>query len=270
MAIASFIPQVWSARLNQNLQKALVFGSLCNRNYEGEISQWGDTVHINMLNDITVKPYTPGTDLADPEQLSGEDTVLKIDHGAYYHFYLNDVDAAQTRSDVMDIAMRNAAHQLAVDAEEYILSVIREEAGIKPTLSIPSEAEGGLYSLLLEMKGVMDANNVPRFDRKLILAPELESALLMDNRFITGSSEAARQLADGAIARALGFDIYISTCLESEFVIMIPDAVTFANQITKVEAYRPEKGFFDGVKGLCLSGAKVTMPSAVCLCTITE
>ena len=51
---------------------------------------------------------------------------------------------------------------------------------------------------------------------------------------------------------------------------MIPDAVTFANQITKVEAYRPEKGFCDGMKGLCLSGAKVTIPSAVCYCTLSE
>lgn len=270
MAITSFIPQVWSARLQENLQKSLIFGALCNRNYEGEITQWGDSVHINMLNDITVKTYTPGDDLDDPEQLSGTDSVLRIEHGAYYNFYLNDVDAAQARSDVMDTAMRNAAHQLAADAEEYILNVIREEAGLKPMLTMPTEEEGGLYSLLLEMKQILDANNVPRYDRKLVLAPELEAALLMDNRFITGSSEADARLSEGAVARALGFDIYISTSLSNEFVIMIPDAVTFANQITKVEAYRPEKGFYDGVKGLCLSGAKVTMPSAVCYAMITD
>ena len=51
MAISTFIPQVWSARLQENLQKELVFGSLCNRNYEGDIAQWGDTVHINTLKD---------------------------------------------------------------------------------------------------------------------------------------------------------------------------------------------------------------------------
>ena len=270
MAITSFIPQVWSARLQQNLQKSLVFGKLCNRNYEGDITQWGDTVHINVLNDVTVKPYTPGAELADPEQLSGFDTVLSIDHGAYYHFYLNDVDAAQARADVMDTAMRNAAHQLAVDAENYILNTIREEAGLKPAMAMPTEEQGGLYALLLEVKQALDFNDVPRYERKLILAPELESVLLQDNRFITGSSEAANHLAEGAIARALGFDIYISNCLESEFVVMTPDAVTFANQITKVEAYRPEKGFCDCVKGLCLSGAKVTQPKAVCVCTILE
>ncbi|MBQ7305475.1 MAG: P22 coat protein - protein 5 domain protein, partial [Clostridia bacterium] len=86
MAITSFIPSVWSARLTENLHKSLVFGSLCNRNYEGDIAQFGDTVHINNLADITVKPYTPNTDIAEPEQLTGSDTTLTIDHGAYYNF----------------------------------------------------------------------------------------------------------------------------------------------------------------------------------------
>ena len=71
MAITTFIPKVWSARLKENLHKSLVFGALCNRNWEGDIAQWGDTVHINNLADITVRPYTPNTDIAEPEQLSG-------------------------------------------------------------------------------------------------------------------------------------------------------------------------------------------------------
>ena len=263
MAITNFIPQVWSARLQENLHQALVFGNLCNRNYEGDIAQWGDTVHINTLNDITVKPYDPSVEIDDPEQLSGSDMTMTIDHGAYYNFYINDVDAVQARADLMDAAMRNAAYRLASDAENYILATIRQGAGVKETVSIPSTEEGGLYAILLEIKLQMDAANVPNFERKLIISPTLEAFLLLDNRFITGSSAAAERLAEGSVARAAGFDIYISNNLNDEIIAMTPDAVTFANQITKVDAYRPEKGFRDGVKGLCLSGAKVVIPSAV-------
>ena len=56
MAITTFIPNVWSALLNDNLRKHMVFGALCNRNWEGDIAQYGDTVHIHNLADITVKP----------------------------------------------------------------------------------------------------------------------------------------------------------------------------------------------------------------------
>ena len=270
MAIANFIPQVWSARLQENLHKALVFGALCNRNYEGDIAQWGDTVHINTLSDITVKAYDPAVEIDDPEQLSGSDTTLTIDHGAYYNFFINDADAVQARTDLMDAAMRNAAYRLAMDAEKYILSVITEGAGHKDTITIPTLEEGGLYTQLLQMKVTLDAAGVPRFDRKLVLPPQLETVLLMDNRFITGSAAADDRLAEGAVARAAGFDIYISTDLSNEIITMTPDAVTFANQVTKVEGYRPEKGFRDGVKGLCLCGAKVIQPKAVCVCTIAE
>ncbi len=268
MAIANFIPQVWSARLLENLQQSLVFGSLCNRNYEGDIAQWGDTVHINILNDITVKAYDPSVTIADPEQIDGGDTTLTIDHGAYYNFFINDVDSVQARADLMDAAMRNAAYRLACDTEEYILGVIRAGAGVKKSETIP--AEGGLYALLLKIKTAMDEKAVPRMGRKLILPPALETELLLDNRFVTGSTDAAHRLAEGSVARAAGFDIYISADLTNEIIAMTPEAVTFANQITRVDAYRPEKGFCDGVKGLCLSGAKVLLPNAVCVFTISE
>nr|MBR4280283.1 hypothetical protein [Clostridia bacterium] len=268
MAITNFIPQVWSARLQENLKRALVFGSLCNRNYEGDIAQWGDTVHINTLNDISIKPYNPAISIDNPEQLSGTNTTLTIDHGAYYNFYINDVDAAQARTDLMDAAMRNAAYQLAADAEQYIIDAIRLGAEAKVEFPMPTAESGGLYELLLQIKTGFDSMGVPRYERKLIIPPSLEAMLLMDNRFITGSAAASEHLTEGSIARALGFDIYVSVDLDNELIAMIPDAVTFANQITKVEAYRPEKGFSDGLKGLCLSGAKVTMPNAVIVCTM--
>ena len=268
MAITSFIPKVWSARLQENLHKALVFGALCNRNYEGDIAQWGDTVHINNLADITVKAYTPYTDIDDPQQLSGTDTTLTIDHGAYYNFYINDVDAAQASSDLMDAAMRNAAWKLAEDTEQYILGVIRAGAGTTREGAIPAD---GVYGLIVSIKTALDGKNVPRAGRKLIVPSSVEAKLLMDNRFVTGNGAMSdARLAEGSIARAAGFDIYISNDLNNEIIAMTPDGVTFAQQITKIEAYRREKGFDDGVKGLSLCGAKVVMPDCVYIHKITE
>lgn len=270
MATASFIPKVWSARLQENLHSALVFGALCNRNYEGDIAQWGDTVHINNLADITVKTYTPNTDIAEPEKLTGTDTTLVIDHGAYYNFYINDVDAAQANADLMDAAMRNAAWKLAEDTESYILGVIRAGAGTTKQGAIPTEANGGVYGLIVSIKTALDGKNVPRTGRKLIVPSSVEGQLLMDSRFVTGNGAMSdARLAEGSVARAAGFDIYISNDLTDEIIAMTSDGVTFAQQITKIEAYRREKGFDDGVKGLSLCGAKVVMPDCVYVHKIT-
>lgn len=264
MAITTFIPEIWAARLQEHLRRQLVFGALVNRNYEGEIKQYGDTVHINSIEDITVKTYTPNTDIDDPEQLTTVDQTLLIDHGAYYNFYLNDVDAAQARGDLMDAAMRNASYRLAEDTEDYILGVILAAGQIKGT----AEA-GKVYEAIVAIKTAMDEANVPKEGRKLVVAPASEGALLLDDRFIKGT-KGENRLENGAVARAAGFDIYVSNAdgMDGKMVAFRADDVTFANQLTKTEAYRREKGFDDGVKGLNLCGAKVTRPEAVAVYTV--
>ncbi|MBR6029100.1 MAG: hypothetical protein IKP40_08410 [Clostridia bacterium] len=266
MAISNFIPKVWSARLLEGLHKQLVLGRLCNRNWEGEIRDWGDTVHINSLSDITVRPYVPGTDLADPEAIDGTDQTLVIDHGVYCNFYIRDVDAAQARADLMDAAMRSAARCLAEDTETYLLGVMRAGAGITGSVSLA----GGAYEALLTIKTALDTHNVPRAGRKLVMPSSVEAELLRDTRFASaGGAIGEHVLAEGAIARACGFDIYISNDLTDEILALTEDGVTFAQQISRMEAYRREKGFDDGVKGLSLCGAKVVQPDCLALFTVT-
>ena len=175
------------------------------------------------------------------------------------------MDAAQARADLMDAAMRNAAQKLAEDTEKYILDVIRDGAGYRITGEIP---DGDVYTLIITIKAALDMKHVPKYNRKLIVPAIVENMLLLDNRFLLGSG-GEKRLSDGAIARAAGFDIYVSNDLENEIIAMTPEAVTFANQLTKTEAYRREKGFDDGVKGLSLCGAKVVQPDAIYIHTIT-
>jgi hypothetical protein len=48
-------------------------------------------------------------------------------------------------------------------------------------------------------------------------------------------------------------------------------ATTYAEQINKVEAYRPQDSFSDAIKGLHLYGAKVVRPEALAVmdCDVT-
>ena len=51
---SAFIPQVWSQKLNQMLDKNCVMLQCVNRNWEGEIKNQGDTVKIITPADVTV------------------------------------------------------------------------------------------------------------------------------------------------------------------------------------------------------------------------
>ena len=74
MAFSNFIPEVWSARLLEHLDKVHVYAALMNRDYEGDIRAYGDTVHINQIGSITINDYT-GDDIEAPEELDSTMTV---------------------------------------------------------------------------------------------------------------------------------------------------------------------------------------------------
>ena len=56
-AVNNFIPQIWSAQLLQSLKNTLIFGQegIINKNYQGEISQYGDTVKINTYSAVLLQ-----------------------------------------------------------------------------------------------------------------------------------------------------------------------------------------------------------------------
>ena len=278
MSIASFIPEVWSARLLEHLRKNLVVANLFNRNYEGEISQMGDTVHINQLAEITIKDYTANVDIANPDQLTTASIPLAIDQGDYYNFYLNDVDRAQARGDLMDSAMRSSAYGLADKLDSYLAGLL---AGGTLTADLGSDASpltinaDTAYALLVKMKVALDKANVPTQGRYVLMPPEFEGFMLLDNRFASAyGNNAEGRLINGMVARAAGFDIYISNNVKNtegeKFKVCAStvEQATYANQLVRTEAYRREKGFDDGVKGLHIYGAKVLRPEAVAVATV--
>ena len=278
MSIASFIPEVWTARLLEHLRKNLVVANLFNRNYEGEIAQMGDTVHINQLADITIKDYTANVDIENPEQLSTSSIPLIIDQGDYYNFYLNDVDRAQARGDLMDSAMRSSAYGLADKLDMYLAGLLAGGTLIDGLGNdgAPLFVNGTTaYELLVKMKVALDKANVPTQGRYVLMPPEFEGYMLLDQRFAGAQSARSEgQLTNGMVARAAGFDIYISNNVKNtegqlyKVVASTVDQATYANQLVKTEAYRREKGFDDGVKGLHIYGAKVIRPEAVAVATV--
>ena len=278
MSIASFIPEVWSARLLEHLRKNLVVANLFNRNYEGEISQMGDTVHINQLAEITIKDYTANVDIENPDQLSTTSIPLVIDQGDYYNFYLNDVDRAQARGDLMDNAMRSSAYGLADKLDMYLAGLL---ATGTLTTGLGTDANPlyvnaqTAYELVVKMKVALDKANVPTQGRYLLMPPEFEGYMLLDQRFAGGTgNNAEARLINGMVGRAAGFDIYISNNVKNtdgalfKVCASTVDQATYANQLVRTEAYRREKGFDDGVKGLHVYGAKILRPEAVAVATV--
>ena len=98
--------------------------------------------------------------------------------------------------------------------------------------------------------------------------------MLKDARFAANGGKGENRLETGAVARAAGFDIYISNNVPNtsgakyKVIASTQESNTYAEQLIKTEAYRREKGFDDGVKGLLVYGAKIIRPAAVAVATV--
>lgn len=284
MPLENFIPTVWSARLLLRLETAHVYGQagVVNRDYEGEIRDVGDTVRINSIGPVTITPYVKNADMAAPETLNDASQVLTIDQAQSFNFQIDDIDRAQQKPKVMDAAMQEAAFGLRDVADTYIAGLMwaavpagSTQGAVGAGLAVGYGAgETNPYIVLLTMAQALDENNVPREGRWAIVPPWFHAYLLMDNRFVgNGSLPADTRLINGMVGRAAGFDILLSNNVpfaagpvEYKILAGTSLACTYAEQISKIEAYRPERRFADAVKGLHLYGARVVRPTALALC----
>lgn len=270
MSVATFIPELWSARLLQGLEKSHVATNLVNRDYEGQIRNQGDKVNINTLSDVAIKTYTPNSDIASPDDLTTTKQQLEITEADYFNIQLDDVDRVQAAGELMDTAMRNVAYKMNDKTDSFILGKIASGVAsgniIGATASPVQVTKNNIYESIIEMRTKLDKANVPTSGRTIIIPPEIYALLLQDERFVKSDAVAGQNvLVNGLVGRVAGFDVFESNNVvydtDNKFwkvTAQVRTATTFAEQIVKTEAYRMEKRFSDAVKGLHVYGAKVT------------
>lgn len=274
MAITNFIPEVWSAAILEALRAKLVFPSLCNRDYEGDIREAGDTVHITGYNDVTVHKYTRGQAITVDDATDKEAAVLKIDQSDYFAFKVNDLDKTQAKADLTGKFTNSAAYNMMKNVENYI-SNLMDAAVSTPAKTVAVGTPADAYLAVVEAGRKLDVQNVPDEGRWLVVSPDFYALLLQDSRFIEGTEAGHNTLLNGVVGQVRGFTVVKSNNVPRKSAS--PDtqsilagtnaAVTFAQQVSKVEAMRMQTDFADMVRGLDLYGAKVIRPE--CLTKIT-
>ena len=285
MTTAAFIPTIWSARFTSRLMERLPWGQYVNRSYEGELSAAGNTVKIPTPGtSITVRDYVVGTDIADAETTTGTTQDLVIDEQKYFHFLVDDVDRAQERPDQMDDAMRWAAHQMAIEVNQSMqdeFNTAYDAARSTQVSGDPVAADNTTWGKALirafaKTKREMTDAFIPEENRWALVSTKMIEGLEV---YFTTSNPSGiwlpatqeQTLRNGYMGRLLGFALHATTNTPDgaqvggkdthrSFVGQGNEAVSFVNQITENEAYRPEKRFADAVKGLMVYGQKAVLP----------
>lgn len=280
MSVETFKSEVWAAALLVAMRKALVYGHLVNRNYEDEIREQGDTVTVNSISRPTVKKYVANQTTVVPEKLTTAQRKLRITEADYFAFEIDDVDEAQIAGELLPEALSESGYALADTFDQFIAALYTgvQSANDIGTVAVTAAAPTKAYdSVLVPLKVALDNANVPSEGRWAVVPSWFHGRLLLDDRFIRAdASGKPAASANGYIGEAAGFHLAMSNntpAPEGDDNIVLAGtnaAMSAAEQISKVEAYRPEDSFADAVKGLELYGAKLMRPDGIATCQASQ
>ena len=113
-------------------------------------------------------------------------------------------------------------------------------------------------------------------DAVIEVSPEVAALILKAK--IALSTDNGETLETGCLGSIGGCKVYVSANIAKESVdgkmqhkclVRTKRAIAFAEQLSEIDAYRPEKRFADAVKGLHLYGAKVVHPAEMVLLNLS-
>jgi N4-gp56 family major capsid protein len=287
MAIDIFIPEIWAARLQRHLDRKLIYAQplVCNREWEGEISEAGDTVHIQKIGDPTVFDYVPGVDMDSAEEPDGTTQSLTVDQFKAFNMVVDDVNKVQANVNLLDSFATRAGVKMAQTIDSFVSSVMSAAATTAPVgtdalpVQVLADGSGDFtpYELAVLMEQHLAEQEAPDDNRWLAIDPPFEAQVRLDPNFIKASEIGAELVRNGVIGKISGFELLrttgVPTSAGSGGGEHIPNrkiiggagnySTTFANQLTELVPYKPELRFGDAVKGLEVFGAKTLEPATL-------
>ena len=280
----NFIPEIWSGKLIENFYDATVLSAISNTNYEGEISNMGDTVNIRTTPTITIKTYVKGQTLA-VENPDKEKLQLVIDKGEYFACVEDDVDKVQADINLMDTWSKDASERMKIKIDQRVLTDILPDisslnkgntAG-RITANIDLGSTGtpvaitktNVLEYIVDMGTVLDEANAPESDRFIVIPAKMAGMIKKSDfksALVTGDNVSI--MRNGQLGMIDRFTVYMSHNLSQssgKFSIIAGHKMgfTFASQMTNMETIRSESTFGNVIRGLQVYGYKVVKPEAL-------
>lgn len=275
----TFIPEIWSGKLLVKFYAATTIAALTNTDYEGEISDVGDKVHIRTVPDIVIRDYVKNQSLQiqRPESPNVE---MTIDKAKYFNFICDDIDKHQTDVALMDSWSTDASEQMKIVVDEEFFEDVYADAhasnkgatagadsadiNLGATGNPLAITKANILDLLVDVGTVFDEQNVPEESRAIVLPPwacgMIKKSDLKDASLAGDGTSILRNGRVGMIDRLV---IYHSNLLHTgtdgaykvwNIIACQRHAITFAAQMTKMESLRAESTFGTLVRGLNVYG----------------
>ena len=160
MAVTTFIPQIWEARLLSKFHERSIADVITTAPTKVE----GNKVIFNKVSDVAINPYT-GT--VNFEELTTSKVELSLDHKNYWAFKVDDVDAVQASGDLIDPHVQEAGYGLQEASDKFVL-----DEALKTSNTVDKGADKA-YDLIVKCNTALNKKKVPKAERFAVINSEV-------------------------------------------------------------------------------------------------
>lgn len=272
MAVTNMIPEIWHARLIDRFRRQSVWLPLVY-DVSDDIADSGDQVHLGTLSsNVTIRDYMPGTAI-QTEDFDTSAATLMLNQRKYFAVIFEDLDQAQTRPNIIDRGMANAARGMQLEVNDHIREQIDNGLpGGRVSASVdrnPADAtyRAALVDAILDVSEKADGEGWPEEGRYMVLSPgdkrQLVEYLTVDKPGLGGGSLVDEAYQNAAIGRTLGFRPVVDAGIpvagtngHANYFGVANEGLAFAMGVNEVEGMRSEAHFGDLLRGLVNYGAQ--------------
>jgi len=268
MAITSFIPQVWEAKLLTNFRKASVAELVTTAPTKIE----GNKIIFNRIGASTLKDYN-GSIVWD--EVTTTPIELNMDQKKYFAISVDDVDAVQAAGDVLDTVTEDEAMAAKEVMDSYVLGLYTDvdaDNTIGDDTNPVTLDKTNVYDYIVDLGTKLSKKKVPNSNRFVVINAEVLGLLSKDDRFTSNPTVLENGVVEGQ--KINNMQVVVSEEIPNvngklKIIALHKSAIGFGKQIENTEAIRLQNAFADGVRGLFVYGAGVLRPEAMAVLTAT-
>lgn len=211
-----FIPEIWAAGVLKAVEFAAIVQRRITREYEGDIKNGGDTVHVPRLSNLTTRTKSASTDISY-DQITETKQDITIATHEYAAFKLEGIVEVQANQDLRKRYESKIGYALARGRESTLTALFQSLSQVVGAYGVELAStdylDGWKY---LADAGLLEDDPEPGGEFSIFLSPGAYATALQTDVFTDRNFNPDGNAVNRAkVGRIYGFPVFVSNLLRS-------------------------------------------------------
>lgn len=210
-SLDAWVPEVWAQETLAILEEQMVIGNLCHRDFNDEISEFGNTVNTRRPNEYIAKRKGVNDDVT-VQASSATNIAVVLNQHIHTSFTIKDKEQTLSFQDLIRVYLNPAALSIAQKIDRILMGQVYQyfvnRDGVNKTVGqLEGLSTANVKRRILELGQSFDENKAPPTDRFAIISPGTKADILELDHF-TGADtvgDDGTALRTAALGEKLGF-----------------------------------------------------------------